>query len=217
MKATIVGASGLVGSNILKQLIDDSSFSQVQVLVRKLQPLQHAKLTQVIVDFENESQFQNSILEGSIVFSCIGTTAKKVNGDHHQYRKIDFDITVNAAKYAHQKHCTHFIFISAIGADKHSSNSYLKLKGEIESNIISQHLPRVFAIRPSLLIGARNEFRFGEKIGQLIMPLFNFLIPYRYKAIRAEDVAKKMVSLSHSTSLGFQVIEGKSLFQIEHV
>ena len=217
MKATIVGASGLVGSNILKQLIDDSSFSQVQVLVRKLQPLQHSKLTQVIFDFENESQFQNSILEGSIVFSCIGTTAKKVNGDHHQYRKIDFDITVNAAKYAHQKHCTHFIFISAIGADKHSSNSYLKLKGEIESNIISQHLPRVFAIRPSLLIGARNEFRFGEKIGQLIMPLFNFLIPYRYKAIRAEYVAKKMVSLSHSTSLGFQVIEGKSLFQIEHV
>lgn len=217
MKATIVGASGLVGSNILKQLIDDSSFSQVQILVRKLQPLQHAKLTQVIVDFENESQFQNSILEGSVVFSCIGTTAKKVHGDHHQYRKIDFDITVNAATYAHQKHCTHFIFISAIGADKHSSNSYLKLKGEIESNIISQHLPRVFAIRPSLLIGARNEFRFGEKIGQLIMPLFNFLIPYRYKAIRAEDVAKKMVSLSHSTSLGFQVIEGKSLFQIEHV
>jgi uncharacterized protein YbjT (DUF2867 family) len=217
MKATIVGASGLVGSNILKQLIDDPSFSQVQVLVRKLQPLQHTKLTQVIVDFENESQFQNSILEGSVVFSCIGTTAKKVNGDHHQYRKIDFDITVNAAKYAHQKHCTHFIFISAIGADKHSSNSYLKLKGEIESNIMSQHLPRVFAIRPSLLIGARNEFRLGEKIGQLIMPLFNFLIPYRYKAIRAEDVAKKMVSLSHSTSLGFQVIEGKSLFQIEHV
>lgn len=217
MKATIVGASGLVGSNILKQLIDDSSFSQVQILVRKLQPLQHAKLTQVIVDFENESQFQNSILEGSVVFSCIGTTAKKVKGNHSEYRKVDFDITVNAAKYAHQKHCTHFIFISAIGADKHSSNSYLKLKGEIESNIISQHLPRVFAIRPSLLIGARNEFRFGEKIGQLIMPLFNFLIPYRYKAIRAEDVAKKMVSLSHSTSLGFQVIEGKSLFQIEHV
>lgn len=217
MKATLVGASGLVGSHLLKQLLNDPQFSEVRVLVRKTLAFQHQKLSESIVDFNDETSFSNALLDGSVVFSCIGTTNKKVGGDLEAYRKIDFDITVNAANYAHQKQCTHFIFISAIGADKHSSNSYLKLKGEIESNIISQHLPRVFAIRPSLLIGARNEFRFGEKIGQLIMPIFNFLIPYRYKAIRAENVAKKMISLSHSTSLGFQVIEGKSLFQIEHV
>lgn len=217
MKATLIGASGLVGSEILKLLLEDNNFQEVRILVRSSLGIKHPKLNECIIDFQDENAYQSCLLEGSVVFSCIGTTAKKVNGDHHQYRKIDFDITVNAAKYAHQKHCTHFIFISAIGADKHSSNSYLKLKGEIESNIITQHLPRVFAIRPSLLIGARNEFRFGEKIAQLIMTLFNFLIPYRYKAIRAEDVAKKMVSLSYSTSLGYQVIEGKSLFQIEHV
>lgn len=217
MKATLVGASGLVGSHLLKQLLYDPHFSAVRVIVRKPIEIRHQKLSEIIVDFNDETSFSNALLYGSVVFSCIGTTNKKVGGDLEAYRKVDFDITVNAAKYAHQKQCTHFIFISAIGADKHSSNSYLKLKGEIESNIISQHLPRVFAIRPSLLIGARNEFRFGEKIGQLIMPLFNFLIPYRYKAIRAEDVAKKMVSLSHSTSMGYQVIEGKSLFQIEHV
>ncbi len=217
MKATLIGASGLVGSHLLKQLLNDPQFSEVRVLVRKTLAFQHEKLSESIIDFNDQSSFANAFIEGSAVFSCIGTTAKKVKGNQSEYRKIDFDITVNAAKYAHQKHCAHFIFISAIGADKHSSNSYLKLKGEIESNIMSQHLPRVYAIRPSLLIGARNEFRFGEKIGQWIMPLFNFLIPYRYKAIRAEDVAKKMVSLSHSTSLGFQVIEGKSLFQIEHV
>ncbi len=217
MKATLIGASGLVGSELLKLLLNDPNFHEIKILVRGSLCIAHPKLHEIIVDFQDENAYQSAFLDGSVVFSCIGTTAKKVKGNHSEYRKIDFDITVNAAKYAHQKQCTHFIFISAIGADKNSSNSYLKLKGEIESNIISQHLPRVFAIRPSLLIGARNEFRFGEKIGQLIMPLFNFLIPYRYKAIRAEDVAKKMVSLSHSTSLGFQVIEGKSLFQIEHV
>jgi uncharacterized protein YbjT (DUF2867 family) len=217
MKATIIGASGLIGSYLLQQLLDDSNFKEIRILVRKSLNIQHAKLSEVIVNFNDEIQFQNSILEGSIVFSCIGTTNKKVKGNADAYRKIDFDITVNAASFSHLQQCTNFIFVSAVGADKHSSNAYLKLKGQIEKNIELQHLPRVFAIRPSLLIGPRNEFRLGEKIAQMIMPVFNWLLPYTYRAIDAKQVAKKMIALSHSTALGFHIVEGKSLFTHEGI
>lgn len=217
MKATIIGASGLVGSYLLQQLLKDIHFDEIRILVRQSLNIRHPKLSEVIVNFNDEIHFQNSILEGSVIFSCIGTTQKKVKGDAQAYRKIDFDITVNAATYGHVQHCTHFIFVSAVGADKHSRNSYLKLKGQIEKNIELQHLPRVFALRPSLLIGKRNEFRLGEKIAQIVMPFFNWMLPYTYRAISAQQVASKMISLSHSTALGFHIVEGKPLFSDEGI
>jgi uncharacterized protein YbjT (DUF2867 family) len=217
MKATLIGASGLVGGELLKLLLEDNNFQEIRILVRRSLGIKHPKLNECIIDFQDENAYQSSILEGSVVFSCIGTTNKKVNGDWDLYRTIDFDITVNGARFAHRHHCTHFIFVSAIGANKNSGNAYLQLKGHVEKNIELQHLPRVFALRPSLLIGKRNEFRLGEKLAQIIMPIFNFLIPYSYKAITAHQVATKMISLSHSTAMGFHIVEGKSLFQVENV
>ncbi len=217
MKATIIGASGLVGNSLLRQLLTNPHFSQVQILVRNSLGIEDPKLTEIIVDFKDEGAFSSALLENSVIFSCVGTTQKKVNGNWDLYKSIDFDITVNAARLGHTKHCSNFIFVSAIGADKNASNKYLKLKGQIEKNIELQHLPRVFALRPSLLIGPRSEFRLGEKIAQWAMPAFNFLLPYKYKTITADQVAAKMISLSHSTSMGFHIVEGKPLFNIENV
>ena len=216
MKATLIGASGLVGSNILDQLLQDPLFMQVQILVRKKLPINHHKLTQVLVNFESTDELQAAILDQSVVFSCIGTTQKKVHGDLHAYRKIDFDITVYAAEAAKQKLCTHFIFISAVGAASKSANFYLKLKGEIEVSIEKLQLPRTFVMRPSLLLGKRQENRMAEQWGQWIMPIFSRLLPHRYRPIQAHQLAGKMIEMSKSTALGWHIVEGKELFTSHH-
>jgi uncharacterized protein YbjT (DUF2867 family) len=216
MKATLIGASGLVGSYLLVQLLQDPLFELVQILVRKKLPIHHPKFTQVLVDFESTDEFQAAILDQSVVFSCIGTTQKKVKGNMEAYRKIDFDITVHAAEAAKLKLCTHFIFISAIGAASKSSNFYLKLKGEIEVAIEKIQLPRTIVMRPSLLLGKRNETRIAEQLGQWIMPIFSWLLPYRSRPIQANKLAAKMIELSKSTSLGGHVVEGKELFIADH-
>lgn len=216
MKATLIGASGLVGGYLLDQLLNDPLFVQVQILVRKKLPVNHPKLTQVMVDFNRADNFQSAILEHSVVFSCIGTTQKKVQGDTQAYRKIDFDITVHAAEASKQKLCSHFIFISAVGAQSKSANFYLKLKGEIEVAIEKLQLPRTIVMRPSLLLGKRQESRMAEQLGQWIMPIFSWILPYRYRPIAGIQVAQKMVELSKSTALGWHVVEGKELFIANH-
>ncbi len=217
MKATLIGASGLIGNELLQLLLNDPFFTEVHILVRKPLNINHKKLHEQIINFRDHAAYSALVPEFSIIFSCIGTTQKKVNGDQQAYRQIDFDITVDAAKIAKQKHATHFLFVSAVGANPKSDNLYLQLKGEIEIAVEQVQLPRVSVIRPSLLLGKRDEIRIAEQLGQWIMPIFSWILPYRYRPIAGIQVAQKMVELSKSTALGWHIIEGKSLFTSSHV
>jgi uncharacterized protein YbjT (DUF2867 family) len=216
MIVALIGASGLIGHELLQLLLDDSYYTEIHVLVRKSLNIRHEKLQEKVINFQDHSAFSNAIPQYSGVFSCIGTTQKKVNGDQQAYREVDFDITVHAAKIAKQKHATHFLFVSAIGANPKSNNLYLQLKGEIEIAVEQVQLPRVGVIRPSLLLGKRNETRIAEQLGQWIMPIFSWLLPYRYRPIQANKLAAKMIEMSKSTSLGWHVVEGKELFIANH-
>jgi uncharacterized protein YbjT (DUF2867 family) len=216
MIVALIGASGLIGHELLQLLLDDAYYTEVHVLVRKSLNIRHEKLHEKVINFQDHSAFSDAIPQYSAVFSCIGTTQKKVNGDQQAYREVDFDITVHAAKIAKQKHATHFLFVSAIGANPKSNNFYLQLKGEIEIAVEQVQLPRVGVIRPSLLLGKRNETRIAEQLGQWIMPIFSWLLPYRYRPITGIQVAKKMVEISKSTALGWHITEGKELFTSHH-
>lgn len=196
MRATVIGATGLIGGYLLKLLLEDDHFDAVRVLVRRPFVPDHPKLEKKLVDFTVAESFRLALEGSDVVFCSIGTTQKKVKGDKEAYRKIDYDITVNAARFSKMNGCETFVFVSSVGASSKSKNFYLKLKGEIEDAVKAAGLKHVHIMRPSLLTGNRKESRSGEKISMLIMSVFNFLIPSRYKAIKANDVAKAMISVS---------------------
>jgi uncharacterized protein YbjT (DUF2867 family) len=193
MTATIIGATGLIGSHLLELLLQDDHFEKVCILIRRPIELTHNKLEKKLVDFSDNNNFQLALEGSDVVFCTIGTTQQKVNGDKAAYRKIDYDITVNAAKFCKLNGCEIFVFVSAIGANNKSNNFYLRLKGEIEDAVKAVGLKHVHIMQPSLLLGNRKEFRLGEKIAQCVMPVFSFLLPKKYKPVKAEDVAKEMI------------------------
>jgi uncharacterized protein YbjT (DUF2867 family) len=127
------------------------------------------------------------------VFITIGTTQKKMKGDLVAYRKVDYDIPVAVATACVANNVPKLLLVSSVGADSSSSNFYLRLKGEVEDAIAKMSIPYIGIFQPSLLMGNRKEFRLGEKISQLIMPLFSFAIPTKYKPIAAKQVAKAMI------------------------
>jgi len=146
-----------------------------------------------------------------VVFSCIGTTQAQVRGDKKAYRKIDYDITHNIALGCKTKQVDHFLFVSSAGANSGSSNFYMGLKGEIDDAVLNLKLNATTIFRPSLLLGKRTNFRSGERLAQIIMPLFSFLMPTKLKAIRGERVAKAMFDQSKLKNIGNRVIENKAL------
>lgn len=187
----ILGASGLVGSKVLNELLAHDEVGQVIVLVRTPLQLTHPKLTQVRTDFKDLSAM-DGIGSIDVLFSCIGTTRKKTP-DLIQYKAIDYGITMAVASYAKKHGCKEIHLVSSVGANANSSNFYLKIKGEVEEGIQSIGFEQCFIYRPSMLIGARNESRPAEKLGQLLTPIFDlFTFGGKYHSIHASRLAKAM-------------------------
>ena len=196
MKRTVAlfGSTGLIGSEVLKLLINDNYFENINIISRKKISLDSKKIKNFTIDFSNLEDYKKVISKNQIVIASIGTTQSKVNFNKSEYRKVDYDILLNIAKACKSNQASSFCFVSSAGANEKSKNFYLGLKGEIENSIMQLGLKTCLIFRPSLLLGKRNEFRFGEIIAQKFMPIFSFLMKSEYKPIKAVDVAKSIVN-----------------------
>src|SRR5215469_9020937 len=202
--ATLVGATGLIGGELLKLLLNDNYFDKVRILVRRPFTLEHPKLEKKLVDFNDADSLLVALDGSDAIFVAVGTTQKKVKGDKTAYRKVDYDIPVNIARYCKMVGCKIFVLVSSVGANSKSNNFYLKLKGEVEDEIGKIGIESVHIMRPSMLLGHREkESRPLEKLGQPMMKAFSFLIPSKYKPIQASDVAKAMIDSSKENEEGF--------------
>ena len=211
-QVTLFGATGLIGSYLLEFLLKDSETHLINVVGRNPFHLQHDKINNIVIDFQDLSSISDSITGSEVVFVSIGTTMSKVNRDKQKYKSVDFDIIFNVANACKQKNISQLIYVSSLGANSNSSNFYLRLKGEIDEAIAELNLNSTSVFRPSVLLGKRNESRPGEKILQLVMPLLDFIIPSDSKAIKAEDVAKSMLNTIKNYTIRYEWngVRGKS-------
>ena len=211
MTATLVGATGLIGSYLLEVLLNDPWFDTVRILIRRPMDITHAKLEKKIVDFNDSDSVLVALSNSGIVFCAIGSTMKKVKGDKDAYHKIDFEIPVNLALFCKMTGCEKFILVSSAGANAKSMNFYQRLKGETDDAVKEAGPKTVHIMRPSLLLGERKEFRFGENIGKAVMTFLSFLIPEKFKAIQGKDVAKVMIALSKKRDEGIFIHENREI------
>ena len=196
MTATLVGATGLIGNYLLEELLNDPYFDTVRILIRRPLNITHPKLEKKIVDFNDSDSLLVALSNSDVLFCAIGSTMKKVKGDKDAYRKIDFYIPVNLARFCKMTGCEKFILVSSAGANAKSMNFYQRLKGETDEAVKEAGPKTIHIMRPSLLLGERKEFRLGENIGKTVMTTLSFLIPGKYKAIQGKDVAKVMLALA---------------------
>jgi len=214
--ATLVGATGLIGGELLKLLLNDSYYQSVRIIIRRPFELEHPKLEKKLVDFNDADSLLVALDGSETVFVAVGTTQRKVKGDKQAYRKVDHDIPVNIARYSKMVGCKNFVLVSSVGANSKSNNFYLRLKGEVENEIMKMEIDSVHIMQPSMLLGDRKESRPLEKIGQPMMKVFSFLIPAKYKPIEAKVVAKAMLEASKRNEQGVFVYGYRDMMSIIH-
>jgi len=211
MKALVVGATGLVGNICLNQLLVDNFYNEVEVWVRKSTGIKNEKLIERIVDF---SQIENMTASGiDHIYCCIGTTIKKA-GSQEAFRKVDYDYVVELGRFAEKHSVSKIIVISSIGAKIDSSNFYLRTKGEMEEDLNQLQIPAIYILQPSFIMGERNEFRFGEKIGQYIIKALGFFLTgkkRKYRGIKAITIAKAMISLAKTGEIKKLIFESDTI------
>lgn len=200
--ALVLGATGLVGKTLVEQLCLDHRYQTVTCLLRK--PLPHDffttnadKVQPIVVDFENLQDYQG-YFGCDHIYVCLGTTIKKA-GSKSAFRKVDFEYVHVAAQLAKAQHAVSFVWISSVGANAKSTNFYLRVKGELENAILGMSgLNNASAVRPSLLLGERQEMRPAEKFASMLSPLLSQLLIgglSKYKPVQAADVAAQMIRL----------------------
>lgn len=203
MEALIFGATGLVGNILTHLLTEDARYQKITLLNRKNLELQHEHLSQHEIDFSSLDLYKNEF-NVDHVFCCLGTTIKKAK-NQDAFRKIDHDLVVQLAKLSNENGAGHFLFVSAMGAHAHSKIFYNRVKGEAEQSVLEVGLQKTSWVRPSLLLGERQEARPGEKIGEFFMKPFSFLMRgsfKKYAPIQAETVAQKMIDLANEENQG---------------
>lgn len=200
--ALVLGATGLVGKTLVEQLCRDHRYRTVTCLLRK--PLTNdffqqssAKVQPIVIDFEKLQDYQG-YFGCDHIFVCLGTTIKKA-GNKSAFRKVDFEYVHIAAQLARAQRALSFVWISSVGANAKSTNFYLRVKGELETAILGMSgLNNAAAVRPSLLLGEREEMRPAEKLAAILSPLVSPLLMgslSKYKAVKAYDVAAQMIRL----------------------
>ena len=197
--ALVVGATGLIGSQLVKLLSEDKDFGKVIVLSRR--PLTvPEKCENVVVNFDSLSE-SYEVIKADVVFCCLGTTIR-VARTKEAFRKVDYDYPVEVAKLAKANGAVTYLLVSALGADKGSSVFYNKVKGEVEEAIQQLNYEMFHIFRPSLLLGDRHESRSGEDAAKVFFKFFGFLVPKKYKAIESLKVAKAMLHFAKQVERG---------------
>lgn len=196
-EAILVGATGLIGKSLLRQLLEEDTYTKVTAIVRRKLSNEHPKLRQLVVDFDNLDAHTEEI-RGDVVFCALGTTKSKTP-DQEQYRKIDYQYPLDIARIAQQNGATQYHLVSALGADPSSRIFYSQLKGEVECDLQKFPFKSIHIYRPSLLVGDRKEHRTAEGLMTGIMSILNPLLIgslKKYRSIKADKVASAMIKQS---------------------
>ncbi|HKB55230.1 MAG TPA: NAD(P)H-binding protein [Ramlibacter sp.] len=188
----LAGASGLVGRELLGQLLADPSVAQVHALVRRDLPQPDPRLVQHLVDF----RCLPTLPGVAEAYVALGTTIK-VAGSQEAFRAVDFDAVLAVARAAKSAGATRLGVVSAMGAHAGSRVFYNRVKGEMEQALRSLGFGTLVIARPSLLVGDRHAagqpVRRGEAIGQQASRWIGFLIPANYRPIEARKVAAALL------------------------
>ena len=203
----LLGSTGLVGRHCLELLAEDRSFERVVVLARrKFGEATAPRIEGHIIDFD-QLEAHGDVLAVDQVLCALGTTIKAVGGSQERFRAVDYGIPLAAAQIALRKGARHFLLVSAIGADASSRIFYNRVKGELEDALRTLGFRSVTIVRPSLLLGDREEFRLGE----LVAKPFAWAVPGKYRPVRASDVAKALIRSAREDVPGLHIIESEDI------
>lgn len=212
--AVIAGASGLVGGECLRQLVQSSDYDQIVAFVRRPLEVAHPKLRQMIVDFERLPPLPE--FAGADVFSALGTTMKQV-GSRDAFRKVDFAAAVTFASAAAQAGARQFLLVTSVSADPFSATFYLRVKGELEEELKTLPFLALHIFRPSFLAGDRLGSRPGERVGIAGAKALDFVFVgslKKFSAVDVPDLAAAMLQAAHRADPGVHIYEYEQIVEL---
>lgn len=214
-KALILGATGLIGRELVKLVSQSDYYQNIYVLVRRESGLRDDEIEEIIANFDDLEESLKSI-QAEDVYNCLGTTMKKA-GSKEEFHKVDFGYPIEIARIMKKKGSGTFLNVSALGAKKDSVIFYNRVKGELEAALQDIGFNTLVIFRPSLLLGERNEKRTGEDIAKRTYKMLDkiFIGPFKkYSGIKGLTVAHAMFEMAKRKPQGLTILESDEIKEV---
>ena len=193
MVALVIGATGMVGTQLIQQLLNDDRFEKIRVLSRRSLDLKHPKLEEHLINFEYPEQWKE-LVRGGILFSALGTTLSKAGSKGAQFT-IEYKYQYQFAKAASENKVAQYVLVSAAYSSPNSKIFYSRMKGILEKDVKKLSFQNITILKPGMLSGDRKEERTGEKIGIAVFNVLHHFPGLKFlKPISAVSVAKAMIT-----------------------
>ncbi len=212
--AFILGATGAVGQQLLRRLVDSDQYVKVHAPVRRDLPFVHKK----IVSYPFDALFRPWEINITVsdFFYCFGST-KAAAGGLEDFRRLELSVAQEALMVAKQTGVQRFHLVSAQGVAPQSMVPYLRVKAEVEKVLKNHAFQALYVYRPSLLIAPRAELRLGElvlqRVSRPLLPVLQRYMPGR-APVRAEQVAQAMVVDALKGDEGHFVRENRQIIEL---
>ncbi|MCS0670027.1 NAD(P)H-binding protein [Cytobacillus firmus] len=211
MHALLIGATGATGKDLLDLLLEDDSFHQVDIFVRRDLHIQHEKLKVNVIDFDNSEQWKH-LVNGDVLFSCLGTTLKAAGSKEAQW-KIDYDYQYQFAEAAKENNVSHYVLVSSGSSSPDSLIFYTRMKGQLEEAVKALGFPKLSIFKPPVLI-RKNSDRTMEVAGLKAIHFLNkFGILRSQEPLPTEILAEAMIHSAKTKDNGFFTLEGKAIWE----
>lgn len=211
----LAGASGLVGHAVARQLAADRDCSELHLLLRRPLPALEALPQAHAVAWASCAMPDLPRVDTAI---CALGTTMAVAGSQAAFRAVDYDAVLAFAQAARRAGAKRFGLISALGADAGSAVFYNRIKGEAEQAVSQLGFKHLVIARPSLLLGDRSALgqatRPTEAFAQWLAPVLTWFTPRRLMPIRAEVVARGLLTALESDTPGVRVVESDELHRL---
>lgn len=212
MNALLIGATGATGTDLLKKLLNDTSFDEVAVFVRKPIAVTNDKLKVHVVDFDRPEEW-NHLVKGDVAFSCLGTTLKAA-GSKEAQRKVDYDYQYNFARTAKENNVAHFILVSSFGANSKSDFFYSQIKGELEDALKKLTFKKTTIFNPGML-QRKNTDRPGEVVAQKVLQFINMLGLFKkHKPLSTEVLAQAMMNAAKNQTNSYDIVKLNAIHEL---
>jgi uncharacterized protein YbjT (DUF2867 family) len=207
LTALLAGASGLVGGECLKRLVESAEYGRVIVVTRRDlgESARNPKVRQLVVDFDRLGD-QREGLRAHHVFCALGTTIRKA-GSKARFRRVDYEYPLRLAQLARMNDARHFSIVSALGASPSSPLFYSRVKGEVEQGLRAMRWPSLAIFRPSVIAGERGESRPLERASEYLLRV----APATWRPVAASDIAAAMVAVAIESPPDVTIIESRDI------
>lgn len=215
MKVVIIGSTGLVGRKIVDKLLDSNLITSLTSIGRSSLGIKNEKLNEIKSENLNLSFFKSLNIDADVFISALGTTIKDA-GSKEKFFKIDHDINFEFASFAKKQFPSTFILISAYGADPNSIIYYNKVKGLLEQEVSELKIETTLFIRPSLLIGDREDKRLLESIGIKSYKALSTFLPKSALSklgTRPKDICDLILNFLESDQKGLKCANPENIAQ----